>query len=103
MSTSKLINLFDILDFASDLALDGDGVTEWVNEFGSAPATYRIDTADRFHRFENQLVSLGQDGCFRADSVTGVAVTIEAKITRPVTYEDVLKSLPELIKGAADD
>jgi hypothetical protein len=102
MSTSKLINLFDILDVASELALDGDDVTEWVNEFGSAPATYRIDTADGFHRFEDQLVSLDQDGCFHADSVKGVSVTIEAKISRPVTYEDVLKALPDQIKGASD-
>lgn len=103
MSTSKLINLFDILDFASDLTLDGNAVTEWVNEFGSSPATYRLSTSDGFHRFEDQLVTLDQEGCFHADSVKGVAVTIEAKITRPVTYEDVLKALPEQGKGASDE
>lgn len=103
MSTSKLLNLFDILNFASELTLDGDDVTEWVNEFGSAPATYRVHTADGFHRFEDQLVSLDQGGSFHADSVKGDAVTIEAKITRPVTYEDVLKGLPEQAKGAADE
>ncbi|HBO5516234.1 TPA: hypothetical protein L4559_005163 [Pseudomonas aeruginosa] len=93
MSNSNLVSLFDILNVAHDLTLCGDDVGNWVQEFGSEPSTFRLDTSDRLYRFEDQLVSLDEDGVCCADTVTGETISLKAELKRPVTPADVLKAM----------
>lgn len=93
MSTTQL-NLFDILQVASDLTIDGDAVNDWVQEIGSEPSCFRIETPEGFYRFQDQLVDLGDDGGFIAETLGGNKVLMVAMITRPVSVEDVLTAFP---------
>lgn len=95
MSTSKssLLNLFDVLNAADELTLCDDDVGNWVHEFGSDPETFRLDTSDRFYRFEDQLVGLDQNGCFYATTHAGDTVSLTAMVKRVLTAEDVLKAM----------
>lgn len=93
MSNSNLVSLFDILNVAHDLTLCGDDVHNWVHEFSSEPGTYRLETNDRLYRFEDQLVSLDEDGVCCADTVTGETLSLRAELKRPVRPEDVLKAM----------
>lgn len=69
MQTSSL---FDILYHANDLFLSGVKVQNWFHECGSDPATFRLETRTDFHRFEEQSVTLAEDGSVDAKTVDGV-------------------------------
>jgi hypothetical protein len=92
MSATNSVSLFDLLNVAQDLTLCGEDVCNWVQEEGTEPGTFRVDTFDRFYRFEDQLVGL-EDGACTAETVTGESISVRAELKRPVTPEDVLAAL----------
>ncbi|MEW5511907.1 hypothetical protein ABGT16_04740 [Pseudomonas asiatica] len=92
MSTTNSVSLFDLLNVAQDLTLCGEEVCNWMHEKGTDPGTFRLDTFDRFYRFEDQLVGL-EDGTCTAETVTGECISVRAELKRPVTPDDVLAAM----------
>lgn len=91
MSTPQLVQLFDLLKAADQLAVYDKCVDHW--DLAEDAVTYRLACGGRSYLLEDQLVLLDLEGCCLVDTTSNESISLTAEITRPVTPDDVFAAV----------